>query len=123
MWAMIAEEANPPGRVAERDEILPEEADPEGRPIRRRQLRREKGRKPVLAHEVAHRGTRSDAGQQLVIFLAQHRYFPTPRLRAGTAYTTGPAPAQVRGRPVARITTLGVSGSSLDSPLDRLYHF
>src|SRR6185437_10521424 len=71
MGAILLEEADAPVRRAECDEILAEQAHALRRAIRF-ERRRPRRRVPELAQHFAHRRTRPDLGQTLVIFLAQH---------------------------------------------------
>jgi hypothetical protein len=67
MHAVIGDETHPPPGIAEGDQLLAEEHDADRRAIWLRQLAGEKGRCPVLAHEVAHPRARADATEQLVL--------------------------------------------------------
>ena len=81
MRAQKAEQSRPAGIVAEENEILAEDSHRLGRAAGR-QLRRERDRMPVLAHERAARRTGSGLRDEIVLFFGQHVTPPLRRARA-----------------------------------------
>src|SRR5579859_3252822 len=79
MGAVIGEQTDLAIAVSESDQLFAEQENAYGIGIGRRHFRRHQRRDPVLAHEVAHRRTGSDSGDQLVFFLLQH-LFNSPTL-------------------------------------------
>src|SRR5207302_11509683 len=73
MRAVVLKQPDVAVRVAKADQLLAEQQDAQGVRVRGRHLRRQHCRYPVLAHEVAHRRAWPDSGDQLVLFLLQHR--------------------------------------------------
>src|SRR5205823_9522915 len=72
VWAVVLEQPDLALRVAEGDQLFAEQQDTHRVAVGSWQLAREHGWHPVLAHQRAHRRPRSDAGNQLIIFLAEH---------------------------------------------------
>src|SRR5579871_1870076 len=72
MRAVVLNESHGASRVAKRDKVLAEHAHAQGIAVRVWQLGAEGERLPEAAQQVAHRGARSNAGQQLVLFTRQH---------------------------------------------------
>jgi len=70
--AVVLDEADFAVAVAERDELLAQHQDADGIAVGRGRLFGEHGRQPVLTEQVAHRGARADATDQLIFFLGQH---------------------------------------------------
>jgi hypothetical protein len=67
MHAEFLEQPHLAAAVAERNVALAEERQPQRRPIRTGQLRRSAHRQPIAAHRSAHRRSRPDAGEQLIL--------------------------------------------------------
>ncbi len=78
--AVLLHQADPPPRVTERHQVLAEQPHPGGRAARLRDLRRQAGRRPVPAQQLAHQRSRTHPGQDLVVFGPQHRT-PPPNAR------------------------------------------
>ena len=70
--AVRPQQPDPAGAVAKRDQVLAQRAHAQRRAVRLGQLGAQQHRLPILAHQVAHRRARADAGQKLVVFPAQH---------------------------------------------------
>src|SRR4051794_10435504 len=95
MWAMALDQARLTVRVTEGDQLLPEQHHAHRVAVGSRQLAREQGGHPVFAHQLSHRGLRSDAADGVVVDLAQHkgvsfqitRCRPASRARAACACT------------------------------------
>jgi hypothetical protein len=71
MRAAVIEDADPPRTVAKRDQLLAQEHQAQRIAVGG-QFRRQTGRQPILAHQSAHRGAGSDAGQQFVFGCSGH---------------------------------------------------
>src|SRR5438067_2268528 len=87
---MIVEQAHAPRRVAEHDEVFAEQTDAHGAAIWLHELGRMHGRNPVLSNKLAHRRSRPDMSQQLIVFFAQHcsSWFSADVQRALSQYIT-----------------------------------
>src|SRR6516165_9080328 len=79
MRALLLYEADAPGRVAERDQVLAQQADPRRRPVRFGDLRTQARRDPVPAQQITHRRPGADPGQDLVVLPRQHGMPPSIR--------------------------------------------
>ena len=66
--AVLLHQADPAAGVAERDQVLAEQPHPGGRAARLRDLRRQAGRRPVPAQQLAHQRPGTHPGQDLVVF-------------------------------------------------------
>src|ERR1700747_123411 len=67
----MIEDAAPPGRVAECDQLLAEQHQPHLLTVRF-ELGRQTGRNPELPYELAHRCLATDAGEKFVFGFADH---------------------------------------------------
>ena len=72
MRAAVLDQAHGPRRDAERDEVLAQQTHAQRRAVGLGQFARQRGGHPVLPHEVAHRCSRSDPTEQLVVVPTQH---------------------------------------------------
>jgi hypothetical protein len=70
---VFVEQADAALGVAEGDEVFAEQTDANRRAIGLGDLARQQRRHPIAAHRIAHRGARSNPGDQLVFFARQHR--------------------------------------------------
>ena len=70
--AFLVEQAEPPVAVAEGDHALAERLDQQGGAVGLGDLLDQADRRPVLAHQPAHRGVALHPGQQVVFFCRQH---------------------------------------------------
>src|SRR5215469_2593828 len=75
MRAVLIEQADVAGAIAECDEILTQEAHAL-RIATGRELVAHQRRDPIPPHHLPHRGFRPDAAQQLVLFACQHMLTP-----------------------------------------------
>ena len=92
--AEFVDEADAAVAVAERDEVLAQQLHPDRRAVGLGDLARQAGRDPIPPHRIAHRGARSDAGDQFVFFRWQHRF----GLLAGTDLPQAGGQRQFVGR-------------------------
>ena len=70
--AVVVDEADGAGGVAEGDEVLAEQADADGVGVGAWELAGHEGRDPVLPHELAHSGAGANPGEGLVVLLREH---------------------------------------------------
>ncbi len=82
MRAALIHDADPPGAVAKRDQLLAQQHEPHRIAVGF-ELASERGRDPVLPHELAHHGAGSDPGQ--LIAIARLAHGPPP----GAAFPKG----------------------------------
>ncbi len=74
--AAFGEHAEPSLGIAEDDEVFAQHARADGRTIGRGDLFRQAGRQPMAAHDLAHRRSAFDAGEQIVVFPGDHDACP-----------------------------------------------
>ena len=74
--AIFVEDADLAVAVAEGDEVLAQQLDAPRIAVRSRQLRRQQGRHPEAPKRLAHRRSRPDPADQLVVFPRQHGASP-----------------------------------------------
>jgi len=70
--AVLLHQPDPPGGVAERDQVLAQQPDPGRRAARVGDLGGQAGRRPVPAQQLAHQRPGPDPGQDLVVFRLKH---------------------------------------------------
>ena len=66
MRAFLIHNADAARGIAEGDQLLAEQFEPQRRPVRR-QFRRYERRDPVLPHELTHRRSRTNLGQDVIV--------------------------------------------------------
>src|SRR5205814_1967315 len=86
--------------------------------VGRRQLVRADGWHPVLAHEVAHGRTGANATQDVVVFVAEHLWFPS--LDLGPVGEAGADGRRVNGHVVQDLGRLAVDDGSRGDPVAEL---
>src|SRR5579883_85876 len=82
MRAVGREHARPAIGIAERNQVLAEQPQAYRRAVRLSQLGGEHGRQPEAPEYLAHGRPRPDAGDELVLLLAEHQLLSSPRSAA-----------------------------------------
>ena len=68
MRAELVYQADPALGVAKRDKLFTQQLHPHRLAVRLRQFARHQRRYPITAQHIAHRGSRSDPGDQFIVF-------------------------------------------------------